>query len=65
MSVKTAKQMLKAKQAVKDEMDRLFPRSLSNNLWKKAEVRLDGILKEYRSLSGGVRMHTDYYILNP
>lgn len=60
--MKTAKQMLKAKQAVKEEMDRRFPRSLSDDLWNKAENRLVGILKKYASLSGGVRTHTDHYI---
>ena len=60
--MKTAKQMLKAKQAVKEEMDRRFPQSLSDDLWNKAEIRLDGILKKYTSLSGGVRTHTDHYI---
>ena len=60
--MKTAKQMLKAKQAVKEEMDRQFPQSLSNELWQKAEIRLDGILKKHEALSGGVRTHTDHYI---
>ena len=62
MSLKTAKQILKAKQAVKEEMDRQFPQSLSDDLWNKAEIRLDGILKKYSTLSGGVRTHTDHYI---
>jgi len=62
MSLKTAKQMLKAKQAVKEEMDRQFPQSLSDDLWNKAEIRLDGILQKYSTLSGGVRTHTDHYI---
>jgi hypothetical protein len=43
-------------------MDRRFPKSLSDDLWQKAEIRLDGILKKYTSLSGGVRTHTDHYI---
>ena len=60
--MKTAKQLLKAKQAVKEEMDRQFPQSLSDDLWKKAEIRLDSILKKYSLLSGGVRTHTDHYI---
>ncbi|MBR0228645.1 MAG: hypothetical protein IJQ62_09885 [Clostridia bacterium] len=60
--MKTAKQMLKAKQAVKDEMDRRFPQSLSDDLWNKAETRLEAILRKYDSLSGGVRTHTDHYI---
>ena len=60
--MKTAKQLLKAKQAVKEEMDKKFPQSLSDDLWNRAEIRLDGILKKYSSLSGGVRTHTDHYI---
>ncbi len=60
--MKTARQILKKKQPVKAEMDRRFPRSLSDELWRKAETRLDGILKEYGPLSGGVRTHTDHYI---
>ena len=43
-------------------MDRQFPQSLSDDLWSKAEIRLDGILKKYSSLTGGVRTHTDHYI---
>ena len=62
MSMKNAKQLLKAKQTVKEEMDRCFPQSLSDDLWKKAETRLEAILREYDSLSGGVRTHTDHYI---
>jgi len=62
MSMKTAKQMLKAKQAVKEEMDRIYPQSLSDDLWNKAEIWLDGILQKYSALSGGVRTHTDHYI---
>ena len=60
--MKTAKQLLKAKQSIKAEIDRRFPQSLSDDLWYKAEIRLDGILKKYASLSGGVRTHTDHYI---
>ncbi len=59
--MKTARQMLKKKRPVKAEMDRRFPRSLSDELWRKAETRLDGILKEYGPLSGGVRTHTDLH----
>ena len=62
MSMKSAKQMLKKKQSIKAEMDRRFPQSLSDDLWSKAETRLNGILKKYSSLSGGVRTHTDHYI---
>lgn len=62
MSMKSAKQMLKKKQSIKVEMDRRFPQSLSDDLWNKAETRLEAILKKYDSLSGGVRTHTDHYI---
>ncbi|MBR6029507.1 MAG: L-2-amino-thiazoline-4-carboxylic acid hydrolase [Clostridia bacterium] len=60
--MKTAKQLLKKKRFIKAEMDRKFPQSLSDELWQKAETRLDGILKKYEALSGGVRTHTDHYI---
>ncbi len=46
MSMKSAKQMLKKKQSIKEEMDRRFPRSLSDDLWNKAETRLEAILKK-------------------
>ena len=62
MGMKSAKQMLKKKQSIKEEMDRQFPQSLSDDLWNKAETRLEAILRKYDSLSGGVRTHTDHYI---
>lgn len=60
--MKTAGQILKGKRAVREEMDRLLPKAQSDALWRKAEARLEGILKRYEALSGRVRLHTDHYI---
>ncbi|MBR1709994.1 MAG: L-2-amino-thiazoline-4-carboxylic acid hydrolase [Clostridia bacterium] len=58
--MKTAKQIMKSKQPVKDEMDRQFQNS--DDLWQKAESRLSEILNRYPDLPKGVHMHTDNYI---
>lgn len=57
--MKTAKQILKRKRFIKEEMDRKFPQFLSDDLWRRAEIRLDGILKKYDSLTPGERIHTE------
>ena len=54
----TAAQKLMAKKgAIKAELDRQTPRS--DELWQKAEVRLNEILNKYGTLPGGLRTHTD------
>ncbi len=60
--MKTANQIMKKKKFIKDEMDSQFSKPISDELWEKAIVRLEGILKHYESISGGVRSHTDNYI---
>ena len=58
--MKTAKQIMKSKQPVKDEMDRQFQGS--DDLWQRAESRLGEIMNRYPDLPKGVHMHTDNYI---
>lgn len=52
-NMKTAKQILKKKKFIKDEIDRKFSKPVSDELWEKTRVRLDGILKQYESISTG------------
>lgn len=49
--------IMKRKAFIKTEMDRRTPQS--DALWREAAERLDSILAQYASLSGGVRAHTD------
>ena len=51
---------MKAKRAIRDEMDGQFPNS--DEMWRKAEARLEAIMAKYPALPKGVRMHTDNYI---
>ena len=60
--MKTAKQILKKKKFIKDEMDSQFSKPISDELWEKSRVRLDSILKQYESIPTGEHIHTDNYI---
>jgi len=60
--MKTAKQILKRKQFIKKEMDRQFPKEVSDALWRKAEKKLDEILKQHQSIPAGEHAHTDNFI---
>lgn len=60
--MKTAKHLLKKKQFIKDEMDRRFPKPVSDALWQKAERKLDEILEQFRSIPAGEHAHTDNFI---
>ena len=57
-----AARIMKKKKFIKDEMDRLLEKEISDAVWLGAERRLDAILKEYSSLPKGVRTHTDTFI---
>ena len=57
-----AARIMKKKKFIKDEMDRLLEKEISDAVWLGAERRLDAILQEYCSLPKGVRTHTDTFI---
>ena len=61
--MKTAKEIMKKKTAIKAELDKALPKAQSDALWRKATAELDGLLMRYVSLPGGVHMHTDSRIL--
>ena len=58
--MKTAKQIMEGKLSIKEKIDKQFPNS--DELWQKAEARLNGIMAKYPDLPKGVHMHTDNYI---
>lgn len=60
--MKTAEQIMKSKQAVKDELDTRMPKAASDALWNKAGHELNEILKRYAGIPRGERIHTDNYI---
>ena len=51
---------MEGKKSIKAEMDKKFPNS--DELWRKAESKLDEIMRQYPDLPKGVHMHTDNYI---
>ena len=51
---------MKSKRSIRDAMDEQFPNS--DEMWRKAEARLEAIMAKYPALPKGVRMHTDNYI---
>ena len=55
--MKTGKKLLEKKQEIKNQMDALFGKQESDSLWKKAEVKLDQILKDYEKIPKGERLH--------
>lgn len=54
-----AEKILQNKAVFKREMDSIIPGEQSDELWKKAAVRLDSIMNQYVSLPKGVQMHTE------
>lgn len=54
--------IMKKKQFIKNEADKVLSKEMSDKMWKKATVRLDKILKKYESLPKGVHSHTDSFI---
>ena len=60
--MKTAAQIMKSKQFIKNELDARIPKKESNALWEMAERRLDEIMKEYAEIPKGEHTHTDTYI---
>lgn len=60
--MKTAAQIMKSKQFIKAELDTRVPLKESDALWKKAECRLDEILKQHADIPKGEHIHTDNYI---
>lgn len=44
---------------IKDELDHHLPKKESDVLWKKAEEKLDQMLKQYASIPKEYRIHTD------
>ena len=60
--MKTAAQIMKSKQFIKNELDARVPKRESDALWEKAERRLDEIMKEYGEIPKGEHTHTDTYI---
>ena len=57
-----AVKIMKKKQFIKNEADKVLSKEMSDKMWKKATVRLDKILKKYESLPKGVHTHTDSFI---
>ena len=51
---------MEGKLSFKEKIDKQFPNS--DELWQKAEARLNGIMAKYPDLPKGVHMHTDNYI---
>ena len=60
--MKTAAQIMKNKQHIKAEMDTWIEKAESEALWKKAEHRLDEIMKQHAGIPKGERFHTDNFI---
>ena len=60
--MKTAAQIMKSKQFIKNELDARIPKKESDALWEMAERRLDEIMKEYAEIPKGEHTHTDTYI---
>ena len=60
--MKTAEQIMKSKHFIKEELDRQLPKTLSDELWKKAEARLAGYMRQYAGIPKGERTHTDNFI---
>lgn len=60
--MKTAEQIMKSKHFIKEELDHQFPKTRSDGLWKKAEVRLAEYLRQYTDISKGEHTHTDNFI---
>ena len=60
--MKTAAQIMKSKQFIKNELYARIPKRESDALWEKAERRLDEILKKYAEIPKGEHTHTDTYI---
>ena len=58
----TAERIMKKKGFMKAEMDKVVPKSQSDEMWQKATARLKEILESHSSLPKGVRGHTDNYI---
>ena len=60
--MKTAKQIMKGKRFIKDEMDRQFSKTVSDELWQSAEKKLSMFMEQYAGIPKGVHTHTDNYI---
>lgn len=60
--MKTAAQIMKSKQFIKDELDARMPKAASDALWYRAGRRLDDILKQYAGIPKGEHIHTDNFI---
>ena len=60
--MKTAKQIMKGKRFIKDEMDRQFSKTVSDEMWHSAETKLSKFMEQYAGIPKGVHAHTDNYI---
>lgn len=58
----TAKQIMKQKLFIREEIETILPKDESDELWNKAEQILASILLRYAGLSGRIRLHTDSFI---
>lgn len=54
--------IMRKKQFIKEEIDRMLPRQQSDLLWKQATARLDRLLRKYADIPKGEHFHTDSYI---
>ena len=54
-----AEKIMKKKDLIQAEMDKVFPKDQSDKLWDDATVKLSEILDKYESLPEGVHNHTD------
>ena len=57
-----ADRIMKRKTFIKAEMDKALTKTQSDELWRIAVDRLEGILTRYSALPKGVRTHTDNFI---
>ena len=60
--MRSAAAIMHKKQFIKDELDRQLPRRQSDELWARAQEKLEEILKRYADIPTGEHMHTDQYI---
>ena len=60
--MKTAKQIMKGKRFIKDEMDRQFSKTVSDEMWHSAEAKLSKFMEQYAGIPKGVHAHTNNYI---
>ncbi|MBR0419314.1 MAG: L-2-amino-thiazoline-4-carboxylic acid hydrolase [Erysipelotrichaceae bacterium] len=57
-----AEKIMKKKSFIKKEMDKHIPKQQSDDLWRRATVKLEELLETYKDIPKGVKGHTENYI---